>query len=75
MARSPNQLMRALGSRVRQLRHDEGWTQKVLADRAGPDRSYIAGIEAGLRNPSVKALRKVARGLGVSLSELVANVD
>jgi transcriptional regulator with XRE-family HTH domain len=75
MAKLPSQLVRGLGSRVRKLREHERWTQKVLADRAGLDRSYIAGIEAGLRNPSLKALHKVARGLGVSLSQLVANID
>jgi transcriptional regulator with XRE-family HTH domain len=46
----------------------------VLAERADLDRSYIAGIEAGLRNPSVKAAAKLARGLGVTLSELFESV-
>jgi len=75
MAKRPSQLVSALGARLRKRREHETWTQRVLADRAGLDRSYIAGIEAGLRNPSVKALHKVARGLGVSLSQLVANID
>jgi len=60
----------ALGSKVRQLRTGRGWTQEVLAERATLDRSYIAGIEAGLRNPSLKSLVKVAKALGVSLSGL-----
>ena len=74
MAKRRDPLLRALGSRVRHLREDKGWTQEVLADRAGLDRSYIAGIEAGLRNPSVKALAKVAKGLGLSISDVVASV-
>ncbi len=74
MAKRRDQLLRALGSRVRHLREDKGWTQEVLADHAGLDRSYIAGIEAGLRNPSVKALAKVAKGLGLSISDVVASV-
>ena len=74
MAKRRAQLLRALGSRVRHLREDKGWTQEVLADRAGLDRSYIAGIEAGLRNPSVKALARVAKGLGLSMSDVVAGV-
>jgi transcriptional regulator with XRE-family HTH domain len=74
MAKRREQLLRALGSRVRHLREDKGWTQEVLADRAGLDRSYIAGIEAGLRNPSVKALARVAKGLGLSMSDVVAGV-
>ncbi len=74
MAKRRDHLLRALGSRVRHLREDKGWTQEVLADHAGLDRSYIAGIEAGLRNPSVKALAKVAKGLGLSISDVVASV-
>ena len=68
-------MLRALGVRVRQLREAKGWTQEGLADRAGLDRSYIAGIEAGLRNPSLRALARIAKGLGVSVSDVVTNVD
>lgn len=66
--------LRALGWRIRQLREAKQWTQEILADRVALDRSYIAGIEAGLRNPSIKAVAKIARGLGLSLSELLQNV-
>jgi len=66
--------LRTLGWRVRQLREGKRWTQEMLAARSGLDRSYIAGIEAGLRNPSVKAMGKMARGLGISLSELFERV-
>jgi transcriptional regulator with XRE-family HTH domain len=75
MATRARTLVQALGLRARQLRRNKGWTPKILADRAGLDRSYIAGIEAGLRNPSLTALGKLARGLDVSLSRLVANID
>ena len=63
-----------MGSRVRALREAKPWTQEALAEHADLDRSYIAGIEAGLRNPSVKAMAKLARGLGTSLSHLFDNV-
>ena len=46
-----------------------------MAGRAGLDRSYIAGIEAGLRNPSTKALAKVARALDVKLSVMFQGVE
>lgn len=69
-----DRLLQALGARVRRLREAKSWTQEVLAERADLDRSYIAGIEAGLRNPSVKAAAKLARGLGVTLSELFDSV-
>ena len=67
-------LLRRLGWRVRQLREDRSWTQEALAERVGLDRSYVAGIEAGLRNPSVKALAKIARGIGITLSHLFEGV-
>jgi len=69
-----DRLLQALGARVKDLREAKSWTQEVLAERADLDRSYIAGIEAGLRNPSVKAAAKLARGLGVTLSELFESV-
>ena len=75
MAKRRDPLLRALGARVRQLREGKGWTQESLADRAGLDRSYIAGIEAGLRNPSIKALARIAKGLGVAVADVVANAD
>jgi transcriptional regulator with XRE-family HTH domain len=75
MAKRRDPLLRALGLRVRQLREGKGWTQEALADRSGLDRSYIAGIEAGLRNPSFRALARIAKGLGVPVSEVVASVD
>jgi transcriptional regulator with XRE-family HTH domain len=74
MAKRKDPLLRGLGWRVRQLREAKGWTQEMLAGRAGLDRSYVAGIEAGLRNPSTRALAKLARALGVTLSELFDGV-
>lgn len=67
-------LLRGLGSKVKRLREDRGWTQETLAGRSSLDRSYVAGIEAGLRNPSTKALAKLARALGVTLSVLFEDV-
>lgn len=34
------------------------------------DRSYVAGIELGARNPSLKALERLARAFGVPIREL-----
>jgi len=60
----------ALGRKVRSLRGAKGWSQERLAELADLDRSYIAGIEVGARNPSVKALERLAAALSVRLSEL-----
>lgn len=68
-------VLRALGLRVRHVREARRWTQEVLAEHANLDRSYIAGIEAGIRNPSVKAMAKLARGFNTTLSDLFDRVS
>jgi len=50
----------------------KGWSQEQLADRASIQRSYLADLERGQRNPSVRTLVKVSNALGVSPSELLA---
>jgi transcriptional regulator with XRE-family HTH domain len=74
VAKKRDALLRTLGLRIRHLREARGWTQEVLAERTTLDRSYIAGIEAGLRNPSIKAIARIARGFGESLSVLLDGV-
>jgi transcriptional regulator with XRE-family HTH domain len=74
VAKRKDALLTTFGRRVKRVREDHGWTQEVLAEHASLDRSYIAGIEAGLRNPSVTVVAKLARGLDVSLSELFKDV-
>ncbi len=64
-------LLKHVGSRVRRLRARQGWSQEELADHAGLDRSYMSGIERGVRNVSVLTLGKVARALGVPLTSLL----
>ena len=74
MRKRKNPMFQAFGWKVRQLRNAKHWTQEMLAERADLDRSYIAGIEAGLRNPSLKSIASIARALGTSLVHLFENV-
>ena len=75
MAKRKEPLLRDVGARVRTCREKRQWTQEDLAERAELDRSYIAGIEAGLRNPSIKSMAKIARGLGLTISALLESVN
>ena len=68
--RHPQNAARDLGQRVRALRHARGWSQERLAAEVALDRSYIAGIEVGARNPSLKALEQLAQGLHVRIADL-----
>jgi transcriptional regulator with XRE-family HTH domain len=63
-------LLKRLGVRVRELRKAKGWSQEEFADICRIDRSYMSGIERGVRNISVLNLARLARALGVKPSEL-----
>lgn len=63
------------GTRVRELRRQKGLTQEQLAERADLHVTYISGIETGSRNPSLTAIAALAKGFGISLSELFEGVD
>ena len=58
-----------LPARLRRLRLERGLSQRELA-APGISYAYISRIEAGTRNPSVKALRKLAEKLGVGVDYL-----
>lgn len=61
-----------LGLRVQQLRQAKGWSQDEFAHRANLHRTYVSGVERGIRNPTISVLDKLAAGLEITLSELVA---
>jgi CheY-like chemotaxis protein/DNA-binding XRE family transcriptional regulator len=60
---------------VRNLRHQLGLTQEALAERADLHRTYIAGIEGGARNVTLKSIYKLALALKVSTAALLAHAD
>ncbi len=59
-----------LGKKVRSLRTEADLTQEIVAEMTGLDRTYISGIERGVRNPSLKNIEKLAKALKVTISDL-----
>ncbi|MCR5782887.1 MAG: helix-turn-helix transcriptional regulator [Clostridia bacterium] len=60
-----------LGKRIKELRKEKtGLSQEKFALKIEMDRTYFASVEAGRRNISIVNIKKIADGLGVSLSEL-----
>lgn len=59
------------GKNVRRFRDREGLSQEELAFRAGMKRSYLSNLERGTRNPTVRALGRLAVALGVAPSRLL----
>lgn len=70
MADKSSNILKSFGGRVRAKRTSLGLSQEKLAFETGLDRTYISGVERGVRNPSLIILEKIAKGLKVSLSEL-----
>jgi transcriptional regulator with XRE-family HTH domain len=58
-----------IGQRLKRLRLERGLSQRELA-APGVSYAYISRIEAGTRQPSVKALRRLATNLGVTADYL-----
>lgn len=61
-----------LGQRIRELRVEKGWSQEELGERCGLDRTYVSGVERGVRNPTLSVIERIAVGLGVTIVELFA---
>src|SRR5882672_11978849 len=64
----------SVGARLKRLRLQKGLSQRDLSS-PGVSYAYISRIEAGARTPSVKALRKLAQKLSVSVEYLETGLD
>ncbi len=63
---------RGVGRVLKTLREAKGWTQERLATRAQTTQEYIAMLEKGVRkNPSLETLKRLAKALGVPVTELL----
>ncbi|OGC66595.1 hypothetical protein A3J33_03215, partial [candidate division WWE3 bacterium RIFCSPLOWO2_02_FULL_53_10] len=66
-----NAAIKKFGESVRSYRGRFRITQEELGFRSGLDRTYISGIERGLRNPSINSASKIAAAIGIPLVELL----
>ena len=63
------------GDRVRTRRQELGLSQEALALRATINRTYIASLESGRRNPSLDLIARLAAGLKIDAGELVRGLE
>lgn len=64
-------ICKLFGKKIKRLRLEKGWSQEDLADFSGLHRTYISGIERGLRNPTLCILEKLAESFNLSISDLL----
>jgi transcriptional regulator with XRE-family HTH domain len=64
-----------LGERIKQRRTELGWTQDVLAQKAGLSKGFLSDVENGKRNVSAENLLDIARVLSLSLDYLMTGEE
>ena len=64
-------LPKVLGRNVREWRKRRGLSQEELAFESGMKRSYVSDLERGTRNPSVKAVGRLAKALKIEADILL----
>lgn len=72
---TPPELRQAFGAVLRELRHEHGISQEKLGLEAGFHRTYVSLLERGLKSPSLGAIFRLARILGVPPAELIQQVQ
>lgn len=68
-------LCRAYGAAVRARREELDLSQEELGFRSDLDRTYISGIERGVRNPTLKIVGRLAKALATPASRLLAAAE
>ena len=72
--RQKSDVLVRFGQAVRDRRIEKELSQEGLAELADLHRTYVADIERGGRNVSMKNIEKLARALSLSIAELCAGV-
>ena len=72
--RQGSDILTRFGQAVRKRRMEMNLSQEALAERADLHRTYVADIERGVRNVSLKNIEKLARALGLSVADLCSGI-
>jgi transcriptional regulator with XRE-family HTH domain len=68
------EIQRNLGSKIRTLRIEKGYSQESFADACKLHRTYMGSLERGERNLTLKTLMTVAQALGMTVAELLKGI-
>lgn len=75
MSKSQQVARQVLARNVRGLRRARGLSQESFAHASGLDRTYVSGIERGVRNPTLDVLARIADTLHISVSDLLRDEE
>lgn len=60
-------ILKLVGTKIRDLRRQKGWSQELLGEKAGVKFSYIGSVERGEQNITLLNLEKIANALDVKV--------
>lgn len=55
---------------IQRIRRDKNLSQEEVAHLADIHQTYLSGVETGKRNPSILVVERIAKALGVDISEI-----
>jgi len=64
-------IRRRVGLNLKHYREKSGLSQEAFAFQCGLHRTYVSGVERGVRNPTVVVLAKIAKALGIGPEKLL----
>ncbi|HET9186017.1 MAG TPA: helix-turn-helix transcriptional regulator [Solirubrobacterales bacterium] len=66
---------KAFGKALREVRLERDLSQEEAALACGIDRAYFGQLERSLKSPTLKTVWRLAEGLDVTPSQLVARAE
>jgi len=64
-----------IGDNIRKYRKKKNLTQKELGDIVKISNTYLSDMEIGRTNPSIKTLKRIAKGLEISYVDLLKDTE
>jgi transcriptional regulator with XRE-family HTH domain len=64
-------IRKRVGLNLKKYRKAAGFSQEGLALECGLHRTYVSGVERGVRNPTVVVLEQIAKSLGIPAARLL----
>jgi len=71
----PAASLRKIGERIRQARKAKGYSQEKLAELCAISYTYLGRLERGEKQPSLDTLVRLTGCLGVSLTDVLIDLD
>lgn len=65
---------RRVGKAVRAFRTEKGWSQDVLAEKAGLHRAHVGEIERGETNVTLQTLYILAQTFGIKIEDILRGI-